>query len=239
MLHDFSSPAAIPRPIASSPLADREPCPNRIIEDIGGAFAMGAVGGGIFHSVKGAWTAPKDAKFRGALSSLKARAPVLGGNFAVWGGCFASFDCTLTAIRKKEDPWNAILSGFATGGVLAARAGPRAAGQSAVIGGVLLALIEGLGIMITKYTAPAMPGPDDYAAQGVVDPTAPPTMGGLGSFKPSAPPAEVSDGDRGILGPADDSDTFGSSGTFSTSLEGEEESSGSGGGGWWPFGGSK
>ncbi|GMH52465.1 hypothetical protein TrLO_g7804 [Triparma laevis f. longispina] len=234
MMPQFINPAAMP--IASSPLADREPCPNRIIEDIGGAFAMGAVGGGIFHSVKGAWTSPKDAKFRGALSSLKARAPVLGGNFAVWGGCFASFDCTLTAIRKKEDPWNAILSGFATGGVLAARAGPRAAGQSAVIGGVLLALIEGLGIMITKYSAPAMPGPDDYAAQGVVDPTAPPTMGGLGSFKPSAPP-EISDGDRGISGPGDDSDTFGSSGTFSTSLDGESEGEASGGGGWWPFGG--
>lgn len=119
---------------------------------------------------------------------------------------------------------------------MAARAGPRAAGQSAVIGGVLLALIEGLGIMITKYSAPAMPGPDDYAAQGVVDPTAPPTMGGLGSFKPSAPP-EISDGDRGISGLGDDSDTFGSSGTFSTSLDGGSEGEASGVGGWWPFGG--
>lgn len=30
----------------------REPCPARICDDIGGAFAMGAVGGGIWHSVK-------------------------------------------------------------------------------------------------------------------------------------------------------------------------------------------
>ena len=213
---------------------------------------MGAVGGSIFHGVKGGWTAPKGGAFRGSLSAIKARAPVLGGNFAVWGGCFASCDCTLTALRRKEDPYNAIMSGFLTGGILAARAGPRAAGQSAVIGGVLLAMIEGLGVMITKYTAPDLPGPDDYSQAGVQDPTAPPTMGGLGSFgggpgglfggggggdSGGAPPPDAVDGDRAITGPGDDENTFGSSGTFSTSLDGEDESSG--GGGWWPFGGSK
>ena len=50
---------------------------------------MGAVGGSIYHSVKGSWTSPRGSKFRGGLSAVKARAPVLGGNFAVWGGCFA------------------------------------------------------------------------------------------------------------------------------------------------------
>ena len=166
----------------SNNLADREPCPWRIVDDVGGAFAMGAVGGSVFHSVKGGWNAPKGSAFRGAVSSVSLRAPVLGGNFAVWGGVFACFDCTLTAVRKKEDPWNAILSGAATGGVLAARAGPKAAGQSALIGGILLALIEGLGIMITKLTAAPPPGMDDAANGGAPmhnDPTAPPTAGGL------------------------------------------------------------
>ena len=153
--------------MARTGLADREPCPNRIVEDIGGAFAMGAVGGGIYHAVRGGWTAPSGSAFRGSLSAIKARSPVLGGNFAVWGGCFATCDCTLTAIRRKEDPYNAIISGALTGGILAARAGPRAAGQSALIGGVLLAMIEGLGIMITKYTAPPAPGPDDYAGEAL------------------------------------------------------------------------
>ncbi|GMI28917.1 hypothetical protein TeGR_g9054 [Tetraparma gracilis] len=161
-------------------MADREPCPWRIIEDVGGAFAMGAVGGSIYHGVRGAWTAPSGAGLRGATSAVKARAPVLGGNFAVWGLCFACCDCTFTAVRRKEDPWNAIASGFATGGILAARAGPKAAMSSAVIGGTLLALIEGLGIMITKYAAPALPSPEDYAASQAADPTAPPTQAGLG-----------------------------------------------------------
>ena len=52
---------------------------------------------------------------------MKARSPVLGGNFAVWGGLFSTFDCALKGIRQKEDPWNVIASGFLTGGVLAAR----------------------------------------------------------------------------------------------------------------------
>jgi hypothetical protein len=45
---------------------------------------------------------------------MKARAPVLGGNFGVWGGLFSTFDCAVKGVRKKEDPWNAIIAGFFT-----------------------------------------------------------------------------------------------------------------------------
>ena len=41
------------------------------------------------------------------LTAIKARAPVLGGNFGVWGGLFSTFDCAVKGIRKKEDPYNA------------------------------------------------------------------------------------------------------------------------------------
>ena len=43
------------------------------------------------------------------------------GNFGVWGGLFSTFECSLVAIRRKEDPWNAITSGALTGAVLSAR----------------------------------------------------------------------------------------------------------------------
>ena len=43
----------------------------------------------------------------GAITAIKARAPVLGGNFGVWGGLFSTFDCAVKGIRKKEDPYNA------------------------------------------------------------------------------------------------------------------------------------
>lgn len=39
----------------------------------------------------------------------------------MWGGMFSTIDCTLVYFRQKEDPWNSIISGFATGGILAAR----------------------------------------------------------------------------------------------------------------------
>lgn len=60
-------------------------------------------------------------RFVGALSVVKARAPVTGGNFGVWGGMFSTFDCAVKGFRQKEDMWNAIISGFLTGGCLAAR----------------------------------------------------------------------------------------------------------------------
>jgi hypothetical protein len=41
------------------------------------------------------------------MTAIKARAPVLGGNFGVWGGLFSTFDCAVKGIRKKEDPYNA------------------------------------------------------------------------------------------------------------------------------------
>lgn len=115
-----------------------------------------------------------------AFSRVKARVPILGGrkeklkvvwlrvhvliglgvlvtgSFAVWGVLFSGCDCTLVYFRKKEDPWNAIISGAATGGILAARAGLKAAGRSALAGGVILAAIEGLNVLLMRVLMPQM-----------------------------------------------------------------------------------
>lgn len=159
-----------------SEFSGREPCPYRILDDIGGAYAMGAVGGSVWHFVKGWRNSPAGSAWSGAVEQLKVRAPIVGGNFAVWGGLFAVFDCSLSGVRQKEDPWNSIIAGAATGGLLAARAGPKAAGKNALVGGVLLALIEGLGILITKMMAPPLPSKTDMKHG---DATAPPTQPGL------------------------------------------------------------
>lgn len=95
----------------------------------------------------------------GSLTSIKARSPIIAGNFAVWGGMFSTIDCTLVHFRKKEDPWNSIISGAATGGILAARNGVAAMTGSAIIGGVLLALIEGVGILFTRLSADQFKNP--------------------------------------------------------------------------------
>jgi len=99
----------------------RDPCPWVILNDFGGAFAMGCIGGTIWHGIKGARNSPRGERLPGSLAAIKARAPVLGGNFGVWGGLFTTFDCTIKSVRQKEDPWNAIVAGFFTGSSLAIR----------------------------------------------------------------------------------------------------------------------
>lgn len=131
----------------------RDPCPYVIVSDCGGAFGVGAVGGGLWYFFKGLRNSPRGDRWSGAITSVKSRAPVLGGNFAVWGGLFATFDCGLAGLRGKEDSWNAIMSGAITGGVLAARSGRNTMIASAVMGGVFLALIEGVGVLINRMTS--------------------------------------------------------------------------------------
>jgi hypothetical protein len=105
----------------SRPIIQLTLSPYVILNDFGGAFAMGAIGGGIWHGIKGARNSPRGERLVGSLSAIKARAPVLGGNFGVWGGLFSSYDCAVKGYRQKEDPWNAITAGFMTGGTLAFR----------------------------------------------------------------------------------------------------------------------
>lgn len=75
--------------------------------------------------------------FQGMTTTIKQKSPILAGNFAVWGAMFSTIDCSLVYVRKKEDPWNSIISGAATGGILAARNGVPAMAGSALIGGKL------------------------------------------------------------------------------------------------------
>lgn len=129
-------------------------------------------GGSIWHFVGGWRNAPKGLGFSEALSRVQVRVPVTAGAFAVWGTLFSCVDCTLTSIRQKEDPWNAIASGAVTGGILAARAGLKSMATNAVLGnhifihrdvlstckhtsgGVILAAMEGVGIAFQRVVVP-------------------------------------------------------------------------------------
>ncbi|XP_057417762.1 mitochondrial import inner membrane translocase subunit TIM17-2 [Lotus japonicus] len=142
-----------------TPETSREPCPDRILDDIGGAFGMGAVGGSAFHFLKGLYNSPKGDRLLGASQAVRLNAPRVGGSFAVWGGLFSSFDCTMVYLRQKEDPWNSIFAGAATGGFLSMRQGLTASTRAAAFGGVLLALIEGAGIMLNKFLSAQQPMP--------------------------------------------------------------------------------
>ncbi len=102
---------------------EQAPCPDRFLDDCGGAFAMGCMGGSAWHGVKGARNAPRGwaNRFWGMTDGIRTRAPVLGGQFAVWGTTFAAFDCSITHLRGKEDWKNSVLAGAATSGMLAVR----------------------------------------------------------------------------------------------------------------------
>jgi import inner membrane translocase subunit TIM17 len=157
-----------------TPETSREPCPDRILDDIGGAFGMGAVGGAAFHFLKGIYNSPKGERFVGGTQAVRMNAPRVGGSFAVWGGLFSTFDCTMVYLRQKEDPWNSIMAGAATGGFLQMRQGLGAASRSAMFGGVLLALIEGAGIMLNKI----MSAPQNFPMEEPL-----PSPGGMPGFQ--------------------------------------------------------
>ncbi|KAJ3045419.1 translocase of the inner membrane [Rhizophlyctis rosea] len=128
----------------------RDPCPYNIVNDIGVGFCMGSIGGSIWHGFKGYRNSPRGERFVGSLTAIKARAPVLGGNFAVWSGLFNAGDCLIAGVRGKEDAWNPIIAGGATGAILAARSGPRVMAVSAVFGAAILAVMEGVGAMLNR-----------------------------------------------------------------------------------------
>ncbi|TVU46568.1 hypothetical protein EJB05_06109, partial [Eragrostis curvula] len=167
----------------------REPCPDRILDDVGGAFGMGVVGGSIFHFAKGLYNSPNGHRFAGGATAARMNVGRVGGSFAVWGGLFSTIDCGMVYVRQKEDPWNSIVSGAATGGLLSLRQGLGATGRSAIAGGVLLALIEGAGIMLNRYMDSLQPRPEDLSQFPGQEDTVQPAPGFLGV--PPAPPIVV------------------------------------------------
>ena len=132
-------------------MVDREPCPYRILDDAGGAFVFGSAGGTLWHSIGGYRNSPSGSKLKGTMYRITTRVPKIAGAFGIWGILFASYDCSFAHIRNVDDAWNAIGSGALTGATLAARSGTRAMVASSVIGGTLLAIIEGAGILLNRY----------------------------------------------------------------------------------------
>ncbi|KAL1802022.1 hypothetical protein ACET3Z_030669 [Daucus carota] len=134
---------------------------------------------------------------------------------------------------EKEDPWNSIIAGAATGGFLQMRQGLGAASRSAVFGGVLLALIEGAGIMLNKLMSnvpqnfppmdepmPNMPGIPGYN-MGQLPGQAPVNIEGMGSGQSATSPQPSSSSSwfGGIFGGEKKQETGQSSGSKTEVLE--------------------
>ncbi|MQM22064.1 hypothetical protein Taro_055112 [Colocasia esculenta] len=209
-----------------TPETSREPCPDRILDDVGGAFAMGAIGGSAFHFIKGLYNSPNGERLLGGVQGVRMNAPRVGGSFAVWGGLFSTFDCTMVYLRQKEDPWNSIIAGAATGGFLQMRLGLGAASRSAMFGGILLALIEGAGIMLNRFlSVPQNLPPMEEPMAGMppnVAGMAGASGGGIGGgyaasgYSPQTMPQapSMSVGGQGTTGPSSSSNSSSSSSSW-------------------------
>ena len=73
------------------------------------------------------------------------------GSFALWAGLFSITDCALIGIRKEEGPFNQIVAGAVTGGLLAFRSGARVAFKNAIFGGMILGSIVIVERLVMKY----------------------------------------------------------------------------------------
>ncbi|KAI9428388.1 mitochondrial import inner membrane translocase subunit Tim17/22 [Lactarius indigo] len=122
----------------------RDPCPWVILNDFGGAFAMGCR----------ARNSPRGERLAGSISTIKSSCPCHWRQLGVWGGNVFYVDCA-------EDAWNAIISGVMTGGCLAHGSGPKAAFGSAVACGILLGVLKAwellLGRVFSEGTRPQLP----------------------------------------------------------------------------------
>ena len=120
--------------------------------------------------------------------------------------------------------------------------------SAAVVGSVLLALIEGMGIWMNNYFSqmpndPNMIQPDMGPPEN--DITAPPTSGGVGMMPTGltlkrAGTAKQSSSADGMMMMEGESERF-DSGGHETTFSSGGSSGGAGGeksGGWWPFGSS-
>ncbi|KAF9593006.1 hypothetical protein IFM89_019733 [Coptis chinensis] len=104
--------------------------------------------GSIFHYFKGMKNPPNGYRMSGAFQNMRINAPRTGGFSLGW--FVFCFDCYMVFLREKEDHYNSIIAA-ATGAFVQLRRGLRPMCGSAVVGGVFLALIEGVNIAVNSF----------------------------------------------------------------------------------------
>lgn len=82
---------------------EREPCPHRIIDDVGVAFSMGAIGGTVWHAIKGARSSPKGERLYGSVA----------GACALSWSCLSCNPCLQRSKATRADSGVALPCGVA------------------------------------------------------------------------------------------------------------------------------
>uniref|UniRef100_A0A7M4ECI5 Translocase of inner mitochondrial membrane 17B n=1 Tax=Crocodylus porosus TaxID=8502 RepID=A0A7M4ECI5_CROPO len=133
------------------------------VGDYGSAFTMGILSGSILQAVKGFSNALVVIChwLWGSINAMWVQAPQIGSGFLVWGSLFI-IDCELVQMQGKEGPWNSITSEALTGTLLTSCSNPLAMVGFPMIGGIFLALIEGLRILLTHFMVQQLQNPTPF-----------------------------------------------------------------------------
>jgi len=128
-------------------------CVKRGLGDFASAFSMGLVGGFALHFLKTVYFSPPGmARWIEGLRMGFKNAPKTGFAFGLWGGIFSISECYLKRWRGgKKDALTSIVAGAFTGGVLAFRENSNGIMRGALIGGMLLGVIEGIIGVVTFF----------------------------------------------------------------------------------------
>lgn len=149
-------------------MVDRSlPAVERVIDTTGGAFGMGCIGGFLWHGVQSFRNFPKGQRLAGSLATASTKAPTLGGHFAQWAAVYSSVECVITqrhGTPNSRTAMDGIASGFFTAGILSARFGTKIAGRTAVVGGLVLAVVEAVAYSFRR--TPHQPPPVAAAPRG-------------------------------------------------------------------------
>lgn len=71
----------------------------------------------------------------------------------MWGAVFGTSDCIVRSVRQTEDMKNGVIAGFMTGAALVVRSGPKMMLGSGIMCGILLGVMEGMGVLMQRMFA--------------------------------------------------------------------------------------
>ncbi|KAL6598257.1 hypothetical protein ACP70R_046422 [Stipagrostis hirtigluma subsp. patula] len=155
----------------------------RFVDEVGFSYWFGLTGGSAYHFLRGA-------------QAVRMNATRVAGEFGAFWALFWGFDRAVTAARRREDPWNAIVAGGATSGFLALRRGARAVARSSLSGAAFFALFDCVDYAVRNTLCVRTPDPDGppplrAVAAAPIGSRPMPVSGGFLEMPPPRPENEV------------------------------------------------
>ncbi|KAF8675598.1 hypothetical protein HU200_047670 [Digitaria exilis] len=116
----------------------------RLIDYVGGGFALCASSGSAFHFTKGFRSSPNGGRLAGGARAVRTNVPRFAGRGGAFLAVFWAVESGMCLARDwREDHWNSIAAGAATFGLGNARRGAPAATLFALLGAASFAGLAG------------------------------------------------------------------------------------------------